>query len=169
MKPSSIDRHKKIHKSRPHVQTTTHKSESQVDDYDLLNNLYNIDSAMVPTDNDADRKFKRKPDPLISEKTLNNIKYTVIKDDNRERKFAQNTTGNPVMIEVIANDRHGRKERIKCYPSDTILVLKKLIAAKLGTRWEKLKLQRANAALSDQITLEDYEIKNGSSLEIYYN
>ena len=70
---------------------------------------------------------------------------------------------------IIVNDRHGRKERIKCFPSDTVLVLKKLISAKLGTRLEKIRLQRGNSVLSDLVTLDDYEINSGSSLEIYYN
>jgi ubiquitin-like protein 5 len=44
------------------------------------------------------------------------------------------------MIEVVVNDRLGKKERIKCYPSDTIGTLKKLISAKVGTRPDKIKL-----------------------------
>lgn len=138
-------------------------------DFDLLNDLYGIGQGDPEEPQGLSKKLPKRPEPVVTEKTVNNVRYTVIKDDKRERKFAQNTTGNPVMIEVIANDRHGRKERIKCFPTDTVLMLKKLIAAKLGTRHEKLKLQRANAVLNDQISLEDYEIKNGSSLEIYYN
>jgi ubiquitin-like protein 5 len=44
------------------------------------------------------------------------------------------------MIEVIVNDRLGKKERIKCRPDDTIGMLKKLISAKTGTRPEKIRL-----------------------------
>ena len=36
------------------------------------------------------------------------------------------------MIEVILNDRVGRKIRVKCNPSDTIADLKKLVAAQTG-------------------------------------
>lgn len=36
------------------------------------------------------------------------------------------------MIEVILNDRLGRKIRVKCNPSDTIGDLKKLVAAQTG-------------------------------------
>lgn len=158
-----MDRVKKIRK------TDRQTPSAPKSDFDVLNALYGLDTdARKDTDADRKRPLKR-PDPVVTEKTVNNVKYTVVTDDRRERKFAQNTTGNPVMIEVIANDRHGRKERIKCFPSDTILTLKKLIAAKMGTRQEKIKLQRANAVLNDQISLDDYEIKNGSSLEIYYN
>ena len=38
-----------------------------------------------------------------------------------------------IMIEVILNDRLGRKIRVKCNPSDTIGDLKKLVAAQTGT------------------------------------
>lgn len=37
------------------------------------------------------------------------------------------------MIEVVLNDRLGRKIRVKCNPSDTIGDLKKLVAAQTGT------------------------------------
>ena len=36
------------------------------------------------------------------------------------------------MIEVILNDRLGRKIRVKCNPSDTVGDLKKLVAAQTG-------------------------------------
>ena len=44
------------------------------------------------------------------------------------------------MMEVICNDRCGGKVRVKCLPTDSILNLKKLIAAHTGTRYEKIKL-----------------------------
>jgi len=44
------------------------------------------------------------------------------------------------MIEIIVNDRMGRKVRVKCFESDSIGDLKKLIAAHIGTRAEKLRL-----------------------------
>ena len=44
------------------------------------------------------------------------------------------------MIEVVVNDRLGKKERIKCRPDDTIKNLKKLVQAKTGTRWDKIRL-----------------------------
>lgn len=54
-------------------------------------------------------------------------------------------------------------------PTDTIDILKKLIAAKTGTRPEKIRLQRQHVVFKNHITLEDYEIKDGSGLEMYYN
>ena len=111
-----------------------------------------------------------------------------------------------VMIEILLNDRLGKKVRVKCNEDDTIGDLKKLAAAQLGTRPEKLRIQKwyvvcgarsessglcgafvkskALCALcsllthcfcarytiyKDHITLEDYEIHDGMSMELYYN
>lgn len=46
------------------------------------------------------------------------------------------------MIEIICNDRLGKKVRIKCNPDDTIGDLKKLIAAQTGTKAEKIVLKK---------------------------
>lgn len=73
------------------------------------------------------------------------------------------------LIEVIVNDRIGKKVRVKCFPTDTILIFKQLISAHIGTKAEKIRLQKAYSVLKDHITLEDYEIKHGSSIELYYN
>ena len=81
----------------------------------------------------------------------------------REGKLVHNSF-TPVLIEVVVNDRMGKKQRIKCCPSDSILSLKKLISAQIGTRAEKIRLQKANIIYKDHITLEDYEIKDGMGL-----
>ena len=83
------------------------------------------------------------------------------------------------MIEVILNDQLGRKSRVKCNPSDTIGDLKKLVAAQtgttskvascIGTRPEKIRIQKWYITYKDHITLEDYEIHDGMGLELYYN
>lgn len=46
------------------------------------------------------------------------------------------------MIEVVLNDRLGKKIRVKCNEDDTVGDLKKLAAFQLGTRPEKLKIQK---------------------------
>ena len=46
------------------------------------------------------------------------------------------------MIEVVLNDRLGKKVRVKCNPDDTIGDLKKLVAAQTGTRPEKIRIQK---------------------------
>lgn len=72
------------------------------------------------------------------------------------------------MIEVVCNDRLGKKVRVKCNEDDTIGDLKKLIAAQIGTRPEKLRLQKWYTVFKDHISLSDYEIHDGMNLELYY-
>ena len=76
---------------------------------------------------------------------------------------------NQQIIELVINDRVGKKVKVKCFPSDTIGILKKLISAHIGTKAEKIRLQKSYTILKDHISIEDYEIKDGSSLELYYN
>jgi len=52
------------------------------------------------------------------------------------------------MIEVICNDRLGKKVRVKCNEDDTIGDLKKLLAAQTGTRPEKIRIQKCTFARS---------------------
>ncbi|KAJ3152270.1 hypothetical protein HDU89_001490 [Geranomyces variabilis] len=72
------------------------------------------------------------------------------------------------MIEVICNDRLGKKVRVKCNPDDTVRDLKLLIAAQTGTKAEKIVLKKWYNIYKDHITLEDYEIHDGMNLEMYY-
>lgn len=58
--------------------------------------------------------------------------------------------------------------RVKCNPDDTIGTLKLLIAAQTGTKAEKIVLKKAYNIFKDHITLDDYEIKDGMNLELYY-
>ncbi|ONK70672.1 uncharacterized protein A4U43_C04F310 [Asparagus officinalis] len=46
------------------------------------------------------------------------------------------------MIEVVLNDRLGKKVRVKCNEDDTIGDLKKLVAAQTGTRSDKIRIQK---------------------------
>ena len=71
------------------------------------------------------------------------------------------------MIEITCNDRLGKKIRVKCSPEDTVGDLKKLIAAQTGTPHEKLVLKKWYTIYKDHITLADYEIHDGMSLEMY--
>lgn len=73
------------------------------------------------------------------------------------------------MIEVVLNDRLGKKVRVKCNEDDTIGDLKKLVAAQTGTRPEKIRIQKWYNIYKDHITLADYEIHDGMGLELYYN
>lgn len=73
------------------------------------------------------------------------------------------------MIEVVLNDRLGKKIRVKCNPDDTIGDLKMLAAAHIGTRPDKIRLQKWYNVFKDHITLADYEIGDGMGIELYYN
>ena len=73
------------------------------------------------------------------------------------------------MIEVTLNDRLGKKVRIACNSTDTVRDLKLMAAALTGTRAEKLRLQKWHTVLKDHITLADYEVSDGSNLELYYS
>ena len=70
------------------------------------------------------------------------------------------------MIEVVLNDRLGKKIRVKCNEDDTVGDLKKLAAAQLGTRTEKIVIKKWYTIYKDHITLEDYEILDGMGLEV---
>ncbi|CAK5281685.1 unnamed protein product [Mycena citricolor] len=70
-------------------------------------------------------------------------------------------------LQIIANDRLGRKVRVKCSPDDTVGDLKKLIAAQTGTDHTKIQLKKWYTIYKDHITLSDYEIHDGMSLEMY--
>ncbi|KAK8350249.1 hypothetical protein V6Z12_A06G197100 [Gossypium hirsutum] len=65
------------------------------------------------------------------------------------------------MIEVVLNDRLGKKVRVKCNDDDTIGDLKKLVAAQTGTRADKIRIQKWYTVYKDHITLKDYEIHDG--------
>ncbi|RIB02934.1 ubiquitin-related domain-containing protein [Gigaspora rosea] len=73
------------------------------------------------------------------------------------------------MIEIICNDRLGKKVRVKCNPSDTIGDLKKLISAQTGTDASKIILKKWYTTYKNSISLEDYEIHDGMNLELYYS
>ncbi|WWD17127.1 hypothetical protein CI109_101564 [Kwoniella shandongensis] len=77
------------------------------------------------------------------------------------------SVGSMRLIEVIANDRMGRKVRIKCLPTDTVGDLKRLIAAQTGTSAQKIQLKKWYTNFKDHIALQDYEINDGMSLEMY--
>ena len=62
------------------------------------------------------------------------------------------------MIEVVCNDRLGKKLRVKCNADDTVGDFKKLLAAQTGTRPEKLRLQKWHTVYKDHITLEVREM-----------
>ena len=68
---------------------------------------------------------------------------------------------------VHINNRLGRRTAIQCSPQDTIHTLKLLVSLKLGIRPQAMMLKRqGERALKDGLTLEDYEIGDGCSLDL---
>lgn len=72
------------------------------------------------------------------------------------------------MIAITVNDRLGKKVRILCNEDDTIGDIKKVIAVKTGTSADRIILKRWYRIFNDNVTLDDYEIKDGHNLELYY-
>lgn len=72
------------------------------------------------------------------------------------------------MIEVLANDRLGKKIKVKCLEEDSVGDLKKMIGALTGTDWQKIVLKKGYKVYKDHITLADYEIHDGFNFELYY-
>lgn len=77
--------------------------------------------------------------------------------------------GQVLTFAVILNDRLGTKTRVKCCPEDTVGQLKQLVAMQIGRRPEKIRLQKWYTVFKDHITLDQYEIHDGMSIELYYN
>jgi len=71
------------------------------------------------------------------------------------------------LIEVMATDRLGRKVRVKCDEGETVGDLKKLIAVQTGTNSKKIQLMKWDTIYKDHISLVDYEIHDGMSLDMY--
>ena len=77
---------------------------------------------------------------------------------------------NPVtMIEVLVNDRLGKRIRVKCLEEDLVGDFKKIVALQLGSQPAKIVLQKGNNVLKDHISLGDYEVHDGTNLELYYS
>ena len=75
----------------------------------------------------------------LATKTSYNHSTATQAGERRRRRRRHSLT---IMIEVVLNDRLGKKIRVKCNEDDTVGDLKKLAAAQLGTRPEKLKIQK---------------------------
>ncbi|KAH3687812.1 hypothetical protein WICPIJ_001187 [Wickerhamomyces pijperi] len=74
------------------------------------------------------------------------------------------------MIEVVVNDRVGKKVSVKALEDDLVSDFKKILALQIGTiNAAKITLKKGNATLKDHISLGDYEIHDGTNLELYYS
>ena len=99
---------------------------------------------------------------------LKTIDVEALRRQKEEEAKKVKANGGGTMIEVVLNDRLGKKVRVKCNSNDTVGDLKKLAAAQLGTRYEKIRIQKWYNIYKDHIRLDDYEIHDGAGLELYY-
>ncbi|MED6293552.1 hypothetical protein CHARACLAT_011689 [Characodon lateralis] len=89
----------------------------------------------------------------------------VLRERSRKYQRGRNIFHSPAifyrakMIEVVCNDRLGKKVRVKCNSEDTIGDLKKLIAAQTGTRYDKIVLKKWYTIFKDHVTLGDCILK----------
>ncbi|KAI9329630.1 ubiquitin-like protein 5 [Obelidium mucronatum] len=71
------------------------------------------------------------------------------------------------LIRLVLNSKLTKRSFLS--GDDTVGDLKKLIAAQIGTKADKIILKKWYNVFKDHITLEDYEIHDGMSLELYYS
>ncbi|GES84062.1 ubiquitin-like protein 5 [Rhizophagus clarus] len=86
--------------------------------------------------------------------------------DSKDSKGSKDSKDN--MIMVTCNDRLGKKVQVKCSPTDSILEFKKLLAAHIGTPYNKIKLRYGGInSLNNKLTLDDYSITKDFIYFIY--
>ena len=80
---------------------------------------------------------------------------------------AQAAASQKNLIHVFVNNRLGRKFDIPCSPADTIGEFKKFVAVYSGASAERILLRRQGMkAFRNDLTLADYEIGDGASLDL---
>lgn len=73
----------------------------------------------------------------------------------------------PSLMHVYVNSRLGGRFNILCSPTDSIGDFKKMVAVYAGTRAVAILLKRQGMRpFLDRLTLEEYEIGDGSSLDM---
>ena len=124
-------------------------------------------------DRDRDRSKDREHERKSRKKKRHKDKHRDKNEESNEINAPQASNsanqGTSEMIEVILNDRLGKKIRVKCNDDDTVGDLKKLVAVQTGTRPEKIRIQKWYIVYKDHISLADYEMKDGMGLELYYD
>merc|ERR1711879_1087725 len=128
--------------------------------------------ALLAEANDSEEEKKRKKKEKKKEKKEKKKEEKKRKREEESRAAdeadaASKSKGK--MIEIYANDRLGTRVRVKCHQEETIGNVKKLIAAQSGHRADKIRLQKWYNVFKAHVTLGDYEIHDGTSLEMHYN
>lgn len=134
--------------------------------------------SIAPSTAGPTRKPRHSPDPLPNHKNPAGQSSSVFGSRIEKKRTSQRkrdtgsavrttaSTASAVLIRVFINNRFGARTEIPCSPSDTIEAFKKIAAVHLGTRPEAMLLKRqGERPFRNCLTLEDYGISNGSSLE----
>ncbi|KAJ5428834.1 hypothetical protein N7445_010288 [Penicillium cf. griseofulvum] len=88
------------------------------------------------------------------------------KKEKKEKKPVALQSSEP-MIVVHVNDRLGTKAAIPCLASDPIKLFKAQVAARIGREPHEILLKRqGERPFKDQLTLEDYGVRNGVQLDL---
>lgn len=71
------------------------------------------------------------------------------------------------MILVTVNDRLGTKKQVPCLPTDTVKDFKAIVASMIGRRPHEILLKRqSERPFKDFLTLQDYGVSHGASLDL---
>ena len=111
-------------------------------------------------------KKKRKKEKKMAKKKLLKEK----KKQKKQQSLGPSTSASiSPQLHIWANDRCGTKVLVECAANATIGHLKSLIAEKIGRSALKIRLQKSSMVFNDHVSLEDYDLIDGMSLELYYN
>ena len=101
-----------------------------------------------------------------SHNAVTHSRVTKAHKPNNIKKGSNTGKARPQVFRIIINNRLGTRAKILCSPSDTIGDFKKVAALYIGQRAGSIMLKRQGGKpMKDQLTLEDYEVSNGSSLD----
>ncbi|RDD39116.1 Ubiquitin-like protein 5 [Trichoplax sp. H2] len=123
--------------------------------------------ALLPTVADWSQNSRRTTFPALNVAAIFNPSFK----QNKASQYLclQLNTLQLNMIEIICNDRLGKKVRVKCNENDTIGDLKKLIAAQTGTKWDKIMLKKWYTIYKDHITVGDCIFYNKRKIYVCKN
>jgi ubiquitin-like protein 5 len=86
----------------------------------------------------------------------------------QQDKASQDGEEKAAMMHIHCDDRMGKKVQVECAADASVAQLKDILAERLGVAADRIRLQKATRTLKNAIRLSDYEVHDGSSLELYY-
>ncbi|MES1905386.1 MAG: ubiquitin-like modifier hub1 [Paramarteilia canceri] len=90
------------------------------------------------------------------------------KEKSAEKSKSKKVKKVQKLIEIRVNNRMGICTRVKCAKTDKVGDVLKLIALQTGTDPEKIQLRLWHRNLNPKVTLGDYEIAHGASVDLYH-